>query len=242
MTNRNEFFDRVAALTRAGEPFAVATVVARRPPVSAHLGDRAIVFADGRMDGFVGGACSLAGYVPYARDINRGKSAPERASWLIWTLSSCRILLSYWEVGARTTIWLPLAYVIGSAFITILAYTHGKEGWGVLEQLALVVAIISSIRWIYFDQPFVTLILNVAIGFIGYFPGIKELATNRAKNEDLALEGWTLFFLGSIFNLVAVSSWTPTIAAVPIVIFVMNGVMFGLSLRNSLAQEKTAAL
>ena len=30
----------------------------RRAPVSAHLGDRAIVFADGRMEGFVGGACS----------------------------------------------------------------------------------------------------------------------------------------------------------------------------------------
>jgi xanthine dehydrogenase accessory factor len=33
-------------------------VVARRAPVSAHIGDRAIIFADGRMDGFVGGACS----------------------------------------------------------------------------------------------------------------------------------------------------------------------------------------
>ena len=53
-----EFFDRVAGLRREGQTFAVATVVARRPPVSAHLGDRAIVFADGRMDGFVGGACS----------------------------------------------------------------------------------------------------------------------------------------------------------------------------------------
>src|SRR5262249_52499528 len=53
-----DFFERVAALRRAGESFAVATVVGRRPPVSAHLGDRAIVFADGRMDGFVGGACA----------------------------------------------------------------------------------------------------------------------------------------------------------------------------------------
>jgi xanthine dehydrogenase accessory factor len=52
------FFERVAALQRDGQSFAVATVVARRAPVSAHLGDRAIVFADGRMDGFVGGACS----------------------------------------------------------------------------------------------------------------------------------------------------------------------------------------
>src|SRR5262245_20995762 len=53
-----DFFERVAALRRDGRPFAVATVVARRVPVSAHLGDRAIVFADGRMEGFVGGACS----------------------------------------------------------------------------------------------------------------------------------------------------------------------------------------
>jgi xanthine dehydrogenase accessory factor len=53
-----DFFERVAALQREGKPFAMATVVGRRAPVSAHLGDRAIVFADGRMEGFVGGACS----------------------------------------------------------------------------------------------------------------------------------------------------------------------------------------
>jgi xanthine dehydrogenase accessory factor len=53
-----EFFEKVAALRREGQSFATATVVGRRPPVSAHLGDRAIVYADGRMEGFVGGACS----------------------------------------------------------------------------------------------------------------------------------------------------------------------------------------
>jgi len=53
-----DVFEQIAALRREGRPFAVATVVGRRAPVSAHLGDRAIVFADGRMEGFVGGACS----------------------------------------------------------------------------------------------------------------------------------------------------------------------------------------
>ena len=51
-------FDRIAELERAHASFAVATVVARRSPVSSHLGDRALVFADGRMEGFVGGSCS----------------------------------------------------------------------------------------------------------------------------------------------------------------------------------------
>lgn len=54
----SSFFERVAELERARTPFALATVVVRQSPVSSHLGDRAIVFADGRMQGFVGGACS----------------------------------------------------------------------------------------------------------------------------------------------------------------------------------------
>lgn len=57
MTAR-EFFERAADLERARTPFALATVVKRYAPVSSHLGDRAIVLADGRMQGFVGGSCS----------------------------------------------------------------------------------------------------------------------------------------------------------------------------------------
>lgn len=53
-----DLFEQIAALRREGQSFALATVIARRAPVSAHLGDRAIVFADGRMEGFIGGACS----------------------------------------------------------------------------------------------------------------------------------------------------------------------------------------
>src|SRR5262245_43326783 len=53
-----DFLDTVAALRRERRGFATATVVGRRAPVSAHLGDRAIVHADGRMEGFIGGACS----------------------------------------------------------------------------------------------------------------------------------------------------------------------------------------
>jgi len=51
-------FARLAELEREHTIFALATVVARRAPVSSHLGDRALIFADGRMEGFVGGSCS----------------------------------------------------------------------------------------------------------------------------------------------------------------------------------------
>jgi xanthine dehydrogenase accessory factor len=54
----SEHFTRLAQLERERRSFAMATVVARRAPVSSHLGDRALVFSDGTMEGFIGGSCS----------------------------------------------------------------------------------------------------------------------------------------------------------------------------------------
>src|SRR5207237_10639077 len=45
-------------LAESGEPFALATVVAVERPSSARVGDRALVTADGRLEGWVGGACT----------------------------------------------------------------------------------------------------------------------------------------------------------------------------------------
>ncbi|GGR26408.1 XdhC family protein [Deinococcus ruber] len=53
-----QFLEQLTRLQRSGTSFVTATVVSRRAPVSSHLGDRSIVYADGRMEGFVGGSCS----------------------------------------------------------------------------------------------------------------------------------------------------------------------------------------
>ena len=50
--------NRVEELTRSGVPFVQATVVRAQEPSSAHPGDRAIILADGTMEGFVGGQCA----------------------------------------------------------------------------------------------------------------------------------------------------------------------------------------
>jgi xanthine dehydrogenase accessory factor len=44
------------ALTERGEAYARVTVVRREPPVSANVGDRAVVTADGDLTGWIGGA------------------------------------------------------------------------------------------------------------------------------------------------------------------------------------------
>jgi xanthine dehydrogenase accessory factor len=53
-----QFYSRLVELQRKRVAFAVATVVAHRLSESMHLGDRAIIYADGRMEGFIGSSYS----------------------------------------------------------------------------------------------------------------------------------------------------------------------------------------
>ncbi len=53
-----DIYNKIAQLKQKGESFAVATVVSRQAPVSSHLGDKALIFEDGRFEGYVGGSCS----------------------------------------------------------------------------------------------------------------------------------------------------------------------------------------
>jgi xanthine dehydrogenase accessory factor len=50
--------EQAAELARRGEAFALATVVWRQEPSSSKPGSRAIITADGRMRGWIGGACA----------------------------------------------------------------------------------------------------------------------------------------------------------------------------------------
>jgi xanthine dehydrogenase accessory factor len=49
---------RITELARSGQTFALATVVWRQGPSSSKQGSRAIITADGQLDGWIGGACA----------------------------------------------------------------------------------------------------------------------------------------------------------------------------------------
>lgn len=61
--------ERALELSRAGEPFALATVVWRQGPSSGQSGSRAIVTASGEVYGWVGGACAEPVLIRQALDV-----------------------------------------------------------------------------------------------------------------------------------------------------------------------------
>ncbi len=54
----DRFLNKAAELLAKGEPFVTASVVRFQAPISGKPGDKAIIFADGKMWGWIGGGCA----------------------------------------------------------------------------------------------------------------------------------------------------------------------------------------
>jgi xanthine dehydrogenase accessory factor len=61
--------ERASELARQGQAFALATVVWRQGPSSGQLGSRAIITADGKVHGWIGGACAEPVVIRQARQV-----------------------------------------------------------------------------------------------------------------------------------------------------------------------------
>ncbi len=66
-----DLFDQIYQLSRAGESFAVATVVRVEKPISAKPGDKAIIKSDGTLQGWVGGGCAQDVVIREAKKVIR---------------------------------------------------------------------------------------------------------------------------------------------------------------------------
>jgi len=70
-----EVLERARELADRGEEFALATVVWRQAPSSGQIGARALVTADGRVHGFIGGACAEPVVIREAQRVIQSREA-----------------------------------------------------------------------------------------------------------------------------------------------------------------------
>lgn len=170
--------------------------------------------------GFFAGLLSLSAFVIYNISIFRGYTKPSRVTWWVLTIIGTLILISYYQEGARSTIWVPLAYTIGPLFTAILSIKYGVGGWNRLDRFCILFVAISLLLWWLLKDPLLVLITNILIDFFGILPTIKK-SYKEPKTESGV--SWGLEFIASIINLFAINSWTFSIYVYPVYLALANG-------------------
>lgn len=195
-----EVLARAAALAAAGEAFAVATVTWRRGPSSGKGGSKALILADGTVEGWLGGACAEPTVVRHAletlqdgtpRLLVLGEVDDRPGVTQVPMACSSEGAM---EVFVDPVLPVPDVWVVGrSPAVQTLAELVGVLGWqahvvgddldlsGVGPRSAVVVATQG-----HYDEPALQAALATPAAYVGLVASAKRAATVRAY---LAAEG-----------------------------------------------------
>jgi xanthine dehydrogenase accessory factor len=200
--------DTAAELARSREAFVQATVVRAQKPTSAHAGDTALVRADGRIDGFVGGTCAeasvreyglmtLSTNQPLLLRIVPGEAPPRSSEEGAVTVANPCLSGGAVEIFLEPRVPAPRVLVVGESPIAeALARLGGALGYAVelvagedaaprADDAALVVA--SHGRG---EEPALTAALRLGVPYVGLIAsrirGASVLAALDVPDEQRA--------------------------------------------------------
>lgn len=163
--------------------------------------------------GKVAGALSFLAYVPYVISTVKGKTRPNRATWIIWTAVGVSLLASYAAAGARETVWVTVANLAAFLMVLILSFKYGEGGWTVFDGFCLFGAGLGFALWWWFDSPLPTLYSGLFIDWIGALPTLRKSWVDP-YSEDLL--SWILFLTANALNLLALRVWNLEMASYPL--------------------------
>ena len=173
--------------------------------------------------GVLAGLLSTIAFIPYILSILKGETRPNRATWFIWTIVGGIIAGSYYQLGARHTLWVAVGYFLGPAVVAMMAIRRGEGGWSRLDQFCLGAAGVSLIIWATTGSPLLALVMNIFIDMFGVLPTAKKSYFEPESESRMA---WAMASVGNLFNLLAVDDWSKfDIAAYPVHMMAANGLI-----------------
>jgi len=185
--------------------------------------------------GLLAGIIALLAFIPYIFTTLKGKTRPNKATWIIWAVLGIIIAASYYSAGARETVWVPIVYSVGMVITALVSLKYGQDGWTALDKGCLAGAGIGIIFWAMTSDPATAYYITTTVDAIGAIPTISK-AWKNPGSEDKAT--WLMFLAANSLNLLAIGQWTPMVAFYPIYVFVLCIVMCTLILRPGTSGTK----
>jgi hypothetical protein len=175
--------------------------------------------------GIIAGILQLVASAPYVRDILRGTTRPQRATWTIWATLSFVVLASQWASGATWSLALTIGQTLACAVIFALAIPRGVGGLSRIELLLLGIAALGIAGWQVSSNPVVATCAVVLADCIGV--GLMLPKTYRAPGSE-TLSTYAIGVVSTIFALAAVGTLEPALLIYPVYILIADAAVVAL--------------
>lgn len=172
--------------------------------------------------GIASGVINTAGLVPYIRDIFRGKTQPERATWWVFLALSTFALIGQIQAGTRWALLMTAADALAAGIIAVCSLWFGygrlrRRDWISLAIAALGIVVSQVIR-----SPLLALLVVTGVDATGLWLTVHK--TWGAPHTE-TLISWVLATIAGACGVVAVGKLDPVQLLYPIYIFIANGLL-----------------
>lgn len=159
--------------------------------------------------GRIGFAFMMVGLTLALRDIYRTPTVRlNRVTWGVLALLSAIMLLGYQASGAQETLWVARGGLLASVLLFLTTLVRGQTELRTIDLVCLALSLICiPVRML--ASPQAALYLGLLIGCIALTPTFLK-AYHRPASESRI--GWTMGFMGSTVNLLAIGE--PSLAVV----------------------------
>ena len=167
---------------------------------------------------------ALIGYVPYFRDIFRGKTKPHAYSWLVWSSLTGIAFFGQILYKGGAGAWVTGFTAIVSFTIFFLALKKGEKNITSSDKLSLFGAGFALLLWYLTSNPLIAVILIIIIDSLGFYPTFRK--SYHKPHEETML---TFFLSGLKFAIaiVALQNYSVVTYLYPASLVLMNWVFVG---------------
>src|SRR5207342_3810409 len=99
--------------------------------------------------------------IPYVRDIRRGTTRPQRATWLIWSVLAIAAFAAQAAGGPNWSLVMIGSEACVMALVFVLAIRHGEGGLRPVDLTMLFLAGVGLVGWTIADEPVMATIFVV---------------------------------------------------------------------------------
>ena len=125
-------------------------------------------------------------YVPYYRDILRGKTHPHIYSWALWGLLTLLIVALQVKGGAGPATLVTAAAGLLCAGVTILAFKNGKRDITHSDTVVAIMGLLAIGFWLIIKQPVISIVLVVVADLLAFVPTVRK-SWHKPQSETLSL-------------------------------------------------------
>jgi hypothetical protein len=171
--------------------------------------------------GFVATILVFVGYIPYVRDIIKGKTKPHVYSWFIWTFLTSIVFALQLRDGAGSASLVTLAAAICCLSVLLLGiYFKNKIKITMTDNIFLFLSVCVLGLWLIAKQPVISAILATLIDVLAFAPTVRK-SWNQPYSETLSFYYLNSFRFG--LAVLALQKYTIVSAIYPIIWLLANG-------------------